>query len=80
MGLGGSSPFLVVETEMLNSTGEEPLTSSEGAEGVHVAFAGAPVQDRFTVPVKPSIGVSCRLYVAVCPALTVADVEPSPVS
>jgi hypothetical protein len=76
IGLGGNSPFLDVETETLNGTAEALVTLIEDTEGVHVAFVGAPVQDRFTVPVKPSIGVSCRLYVAVWPALTVADAEP----
>ena len=76
MGLCGNSPFFVVETETLNGTVEAPVTLTEEAQGVQAAFVGAPVQDRLTVPVKPPVGVTCRLYVAICPAVTPADVEP----
>jgi hypothetical protein len=36
----------------------------------HPACAGAPVHDMETLPEYAAPGVSCRLYVAVCPALT----------
>lgn len=41
-----------------------------------MAAAGAPAQANDALPVKPALGVSCRLKAAVCPAVTVTDVEP----
>lgn len=45
-------------------------------ETMHVAPWGAPVHESVTVPVNPADGASCRLYAAVCPAVTLADVDP----
>jgi len=41
-----------------------------------VAAAGAPVQANDALPLKPGPGVSCKVKVAVCPAVTVIEVEP----
>lgn len=43
---------------------------------VQVAAAGAPAQAKDALPEKPGPGVNRRLKVAVCPALTVTEVEP----
>ena len=39
---------------------------------VQAAPAGSPLHVRFTVPKNPSVLKTARLYVAVCPAFTVA--------
>ena len=41
-----------------------------------MAAAGAPAQAKEALPAKPGPGVNCRLKAAVCPALTVTEVEP----
>jgi hypothetical protein len=65
-----------VETETMKELAF-PLTRFRVAGAmVHVAPAGAPVQARVTVPLVPAEPVSDRLYVAVCPLVTVALVEP----
>ena len=61
MGLCGNSPFFVVGTETLNGTEEVPVTLTEEADGVQVAFVGAPAQDTLTVPVKPPDGVTLQI-------------------
>ena len=66
----------VVVTVMVKRTAEEVFTLSEPGDGVQIASAGAPAQARLTAPAKPFIGINCKLNVAVCPAETVADVEP----
>src|SRR5438309_8645077 len=43
---------------------------------VHVAAVGAPVHVKEALPAKPVPGVNCRVKVAVCPAVTVAALEP----
>ena len=40
---------------------------------VHAAAAGTPEHAIMTFPEYPAPGVSCRLYVAVCPAATEAE-------
>lgn len=66
----------LVETETVKVLAF-PLTRFKVAGAVvHVAPAGAPVQPRVTVPLVPAEPVSDRLYVAVCPPVTVALVEP----
>ena len=43
---------------------------------VQVAAAGAPVQANDALPLKPGPGVSCKVKMAVCPGVTVIEVEP----
>jgi len=43
---------------------------------MQVEFWGAPVQLSVTAPLNPLIAVTCRLYVAGLPAVTVAVAEP----
>jgi hypothetical protein len=42
---------------------------------VHVAFEGAPVQVRLTLWLNPPWPATAKVYVADCPAETVADEE-----
>ena len=45
----------------------------------HVDAPGAPLQEvSATMPLKPLAGVTCKSYVAVCPALMVAETEQFP--
>jgi hypothetical protein len=44
---------------------------------VHVACAGAPEQVKEALPANPDPGVSCKVKLAVCPAVTVTEVEPA---
>jgi hypothetical protein len=61
----------------LTAHGEaDPLGVRVVGEAVQTAKAGAPVQVSATVPANPFSGEICRLYVAVLPAVTVAEVEP----
>jgi hypothetical protein len=48
-------------------------------EGVteHTACGGAPEQLRETSPLKPLIGAICMEKEPVCPAVTVAELEPA---
>src|SRR6516225_6618796 len=66
----------IVVMVTVNATGEVPLTLTLAGEIEQLACAGAPLHVRLTEPVKPSAGFSCKLYVAVCPPVTVAEVEP----
>lgn len=45
---------------------------------VQLAAAGAPAQAKEALPLKPGPGVSCKAKVAVCPGVTVIEVEPLP--
>lgn len=66
----------VVETETVKVLAF-PLTRFRVAGTIeHVAPAGTPVQARVTVPLVPAEPVSDSVYVAVCPLVTVALVEP----
>ena len=71
MELGMRNDRAVVVTETAKVVGV-PLVSVMGFATVQVAPAGAPEQAIVTVPEKPGPGVSCTLYVAVWPAVTVA--------
>jgi hypothetical protein len=51
-----------------------PVKVTEAGETVQLAVAGAPLQVKATVPVKPVPPVNERGYVAVAPAVTVAIV------
>ena len=53
-----------------------PFGVAEASEGMQVDLGGAPVQLSATAPLNPLIGVTCRLYVAGLPAVTVAVAEP----
>src|ERR1700676_592026 len=54
--------------------GVPPVNCMFGA--VQVAAAGAPAHANDALPVKPAPGVNCRLKSAVCPAVTVTEVDP----
>jgi hypothetical protein len=66
--LGTSEAFWVV-TVTLTDAGV-PVISWMGFVTVHVVVAGAPEQAMVTAPEYPAPGVSCKVYWAVCPALT----------
>ena len=72
---GNVTPCFAVVTVTVKGAAA-PLTAGELGDAEHWARAGAPVQVRFTVPVKPPTGLIWRLYVAVWPALTVAEADP----
>ena len=76
---GGTAEAAVVLTVTVKGTAAVPVTDT-GLVGLHVACAGAPPQVKFTVPVNPPVGLIWRLYVPVCPAFTVAEVEPPAVA
>ena len=42
---------------------------------LQVAACGAPLQESASVPFTPGVPLKARLYVAVCPAVTEAEVE-----
>jgi len=73
---GGAVEAAVVLTVTPKGTAAVAVTET-GFGGLQVALEGAPVQVKLTVPVKPPVGLICRLYVAVCPAVTVVEVEPA---
>ena len=58
--IGGTAEAAVVLTVTLKGTGAVPVTET-GFGGLHVAFEGAPVQVKLTVPVKPPVGLIWRL-------------------
>ena len=62
-------------TVTANGAAEAPLMLADEGDVVHVALAGAPEQVSLTVPVNPASGFNCRVNVALCPAVTVAEVE-----
>jgi hypothetical protein len=66
-----TSEAAVVATVTLIATGVEPLTIADIGDTVHVEFAGAPEQVKFTVCANPAIGATLNPNVALCPALTV---------
>jgi len=65
-----------VVTVTLKGAGEDPFSVTDVGASEQVANVGAPAQPIATTPVKPFSDESCKLYVAVCPAVTVAVVEP----
>jgi hypothetical protein len=75
VGLGDNWLPAVVITVRVNGTGDVPVTFTDEADGEQLDSVGAPLQEILTEPVKPLSGLTCRLYVAVCPAVIVADVE-----
>lgn len=71
----GSIPAPVVLTATVKAVGL-PFDTGTLAGTEHVAAVGAPLHASATLPEKPAPGVSCKLYCAVCPAVTAAVVEP----
>lgn len=71
------APAPAVATVITKGT-ETPVVTFIVVGTEHVADTGAPEQVDAKLPVKPA--VSCRLNVAVCPALTVAERLPDTVS
>ena len=72
----GTTEGAVVATVAVNADATVPFGVTEAGEAVQSAKDGAPLQLSATVPLKPLTGETCRLYVAICPAVTVAEVEP----
>src|SRR6266481_697430 len=68
-------PRAAVPTLMLKFAGVAPLILTDCGLGVQAAFAGAPPQASVTIPVNPAAPLTERLYVAVCPALIVAEAD-----
>jgi hypothetical protein len=62
----------------MNPEPVEPLRATDCGETEHVDGIGAPVQVRAMVPLNPLFGVTCKSYVALCPALIVAVVKQLP--
>lgn len=75
---GPSDELAVVVTVTAKAVAFVPLTATELGETEHVDSASASVQSRLTVPLNPPAGEISRSYVAVCPAVTVADMEQFP--
>ena len=65
----------MVATETVMVAALVPFKLTEPGFTVQVASEGAPVQVKLTAPVSPPWGEMLRSYVAVPPALTVAEVE-----
>lgn len=60
----------------MNGTAELPVTFNDDGETEQVAAVGTPLHDRLTDPLNPEAGESCKLYVAVWPAVIVDEVDP----
>ena len=75
---GKAKALPVVATETCNGIAPVPESATGFGLTLHVAAIGAPLQVSETLPLKPGPAVACNTYCAVCPALTVADVEPDP--
>lgn len=76
---GISIALAVVLTLIVTGVGPAAVTGAVEPEPVHVALAGAPVQLIVTMTwsgAAPPTSESWREYMAVCPAFTVAEVEP----
>jgi hypothetical protein len=56
---------------------DDPFGGTVAGDTAHVVELGPP-QLSETAPLKPPIGDTCRLYVAACPELIVAEVEQFP--
>lgn len=66
----------VVVTLTVKGTGVAPEIWAEPGEALHPPAGGAFVHPSVTVPVNPFTGLNCKAMVAVCPAVTVAEVVP----
>ena len=74
-GLIRTAEGAVVLTDTVVDAASVPFRLTDEGFTVQVAFDGAPLQVKLSVPDRPFCGAMLRLYVAVCPALTVAEVE-----
>jgi len=75
-GEGAELDGATVVTFTWKDVDEDPFNVTVPGTDEQVANDGAPVQVRATVPANPLRGETCKLYVAVFPAITVAAVEP----
>lgn len=73
---GVVSEGAVVVTVTVNGADVGPFSATDAGATVQTANEGAPAHPSPTVPVKPFSEETCKLYVAVCPSVTVAVVEP----
>src|SRR6185437_15680930 len=73
---GKSEPRAIVVTLTVKGTGVAPEIWAEVGEALHPPAGGAFVHPSVTVPVNPFTGLNCKAMVAVCPAMTVAEVVP----
>ena len=79
MAVGGTALAALVATLTVTAAFAVPVTLAGFGLIEHVEFDGAPLQLKFTEPVKPSIGIRSKVYFAVSPGVTEADEEPLPV-
>lgn len=79
MAPGGVVLAALVSTLTVTATFAVPVTLAGFGLIEQVEFDGAPLQEKFTEPVKPSMGMRSRVYLAVSPGETEADEEPLPV-
>lgn len=75
-GIRGTMTDAAVVVTLIANGEADPLAVTVAGEAVHTAKEGTPVQARATVPANPLTPEICRLYLAVLPAVTVAEVEP----
>jgi hypothetical protein len=68
----------IVVTVTVKAADEDPFSTTDVGATVQTANAGAPAHPSATVPVKPFNEETCKLQVAVCPSVTVADVVQFP--
>jgi len=66
----------VVVTLTVKGTGVAPEICAEVGDALHPPAGGAFVHPNVTIPVNPFTGLNCKAMVAVCPAVTVAEVVP----
>lgn len=69
----------LVATLTDTATVEVPVTLAGFGLTEQLELEGAPLQVKFTEPVKPSMGVRLRLNFALSPGETKVDEEPLPV-
>ena len=76
LAIGKSEVRAVVVTLTVKGTGVVPEIWAEPGEALHLPAGGAFVHPSVTAPVNPFTGLNCSAMVAVCPAVTVAEVVP----
>lgn len=76
LAIGKSEVRAIVDTLTVKGTGVAPEICAELGDALHPPAGGAFVHPSVTVPVKPFTGLNSRAMVAVCPAVTVAEVVP----
>jgi hypothetical protein len=62
----------------VNAYEDDPLDGTRAGEMAQFEGAGAPLQVSATLPLNPLTGDTCKLYVAVWPAVMTAAVEQFP--